>query len=487
MKKNIKTKTHNLYKIIFILVVFLGIGYAFLEANLNINGGVTVEAPELNSYIQGVNVTSGSTTGTPTIIGNDKKEVDFTTALTSDGSSFFEETTTVINKGSKKAYLSGIDIKVYNGTTEITLAAPYEYSITHGDGTAIETGEELAIAGTQTYKFKFNYISGTDMTTVTDYPSYTFKITYNYTDSYTPPVCNNNENITTLSSTTCSANENVTVPAGTICKRAIQLHQEECTQTDYYCSGAGYTASGSKGTTTITYGNCGTQQADPVSGDAFTCDVNGDGTFDELTERFYYVSDYYDTTNKVFDTTTAVLVYYNNVTEGVSCNKNTYAYYGAASVNRRGPETVKLQLPTTTQWSNVSLKNNSRAILAEYTSTHDSPTTEGGTLPRAYSYSGYAARFLTVKELMSGCGLSQVGSCSMGELDTCNYLMENTKYAKSSIGSYGYWLESPHASHSSDVWNVVGGSRDVGSYYANDSSSRGARPVIEVPKNKISY
>ena len=76
MKKNIKTKTHNLYKIIFILVVFLGIGYAFLEANLNINGDVTVEAPELNSYIQGVNVTSGSTSGTPTIIGNDKKEVD---------------------------------------------------------------------------------------------------------------------------------------------------------------------------------------------------------------------------------------------------------------------------------------------------------------------------------------------------------------------------------------------------------------------------
>ena len=181
MKKNIKTKTHNLYKIIFILVVFLGIGYAFLEANLNINGDVTVEAPELNSYIQGVNVTAGSTSGTPTIIGNDKKEVDFTTALTSDGSSFFEETTTIVNKGSKKAYLSGIDIKVYNGTTEITLAAPYEYSITHGDGTAIETGEELAIAGTQTYKFKFNYISGTDMTTVTDYPSYTFKTTYNFT------------------------------------------------------------------------------------------------------------------------------------------------------------------------------------------------------------------------------------------------------------------------------------------------------------------
>ena len=180
-KYNSKTKTHNLYKILFLFVVFLGIGYAFLEANLNINGDVTVEAPELNIYVQSTNVTSGSTAGTPTIIGTDKKEVDFTTALTSDGNSFFEETTTVINKGSKKAYLSGVDVKVYDGTTEITLAAPYEYSITHGDGTPVEPGEELAIAGTQTYKLKFNYISGTDMTTVTDYPSYTFKITYNFT------------------------------------------------------------------------------------------------------------------------------------------------------------------------------------------------------------------------------------------------------------------------------------------------------------------
>ena len=114
MKKNIKTKTHNLYKIIFLFVVFLGIGYAFLEATLNINGDVIVEAPELNVYVQSTSITSGSTTGTPTIIGNDKKEVDFTTALTSDSNSFFEETTTLVNKGSKKAYLKSVDVKVYD-------------------------------------------------------------------------------------------------------------------------------------------------------------------------------------------------------------------------------------------------------------------------------------------------------------------------------------------------------------------------------------
>ena len=488
MKKNNYVKTKNLYKIIFLFVVFLGIGYAFLEANLKVEGDTTVIAPELNTYVQSVAVTTGSTSGTPTIIGNNKIEVDFSTALTNDGNSFFEETTTLINKGTKKSYLQNVEVKVYDaGNNEITLAAPYEYTITHGDGTAVTTGEEVDIDATPTYKFKFNYITGTDMTTVTDYPTYTFKITYNFVTIKPVTVCANNDNITTLSTTKCTANENLTVSAGTICKRAINLHEEECTQTDgtYYCSGAGYTASGSKGTTTITYGNCGTQSSEPVSGDAFTCDVNGDGEFDELTERFYYVSDYYDTTNLTFDTTTAVLIYYNNITEGVSCNANTYAY-DSSNENWHGPETLKLQLPTTTQWSNVSLKNMTRAILAEYETTHNSTTTTGGTLPTAYSYSGYAARLLTAQELMSGCGgLSQVGS-SIGELDTCNYLMENTIYAKSSIGSHGHWLESPNASYSSNVWSVNGYYRFVTyNYYVVNSSYYGARPTIEVPKANI--
>ena len=180
-KSNIRTKTHNLYKVIFLFVVFLGIGYAFLEANLNINGDVTVEAPEFNTYVQSVSVTSGSTSGTPVIVGNDKKEVDFTTALTSDVNSFFETSVTLTNKGSKDAYLQSIDVKVYDGITEVTLAAPYEYILTNNDGTVIEPGHKLTINGTDTYKIKFNYISGTDMSTVTTYPNYTFKIIYNYT------------------------------------------------------------------------------------------------------------------------------------------------------------------------------------------------------------------------------------------------------------------------------------------------------------------
>ena len=93
-----------------------------------------------------------------------------------------------------------------------------------------------------------------------------------------------------------------------ICKRATTLHTEKCTQTDgsMFCSGAGYTTSGSKGTNTITYGNLGTTGS-LNSGDAFDCDVNGDGEYNSDTERFYYVSDYYNTSAKSFENDTAVL------------------------------------------------------------------------------------------------------------------------------------------------------------------------------------
>ena len=55
----------------------------------------------------------------------------------------------------------------------------------------------------------------------------------------------------------------------------LTLHTEECTQTSNYCYAAGY-VEGNKGTT-ITYGNENVTEGVLTSGDAFDCDVNGDG------------------------------------------------------------------------------------------------------------------------------------------------------------------------------------------------------------------
>ena len=88
-----------------------------------------------------------------------------------------------------------------------------------------------------------------------------------------------------------------------LCKRATTLHTEKCSQTSTlsYCSGDGYTLND-----TITYGNLGTKGV-ITSGDAFDCDVNGDGVYDAETERFYYVSNMTNGVTK--DSNTAVLIY----------------------------------------------------------------------------------------------------------------------------------------------------------------------------------
>ena len=268
------------------------------------------------------------------------------------------------------------------------------------------------------------------------------------------------------------------------CIRATVLHTEECTQTDstYYCSGAGYTASGSKGTTTITYGNLGTEGT-LTRGDAFDCDVNGDGTYDATTERFYYVSDLYNTTNQEFDSDYAVLIYYNNTTAGVADNTSSSAIaYESNNENWHGPVKGKTNLPTTTQWSNVSLSNVSRAILTQTGTT----STTGGTLPTAFSYEGYAARLLIYQEVSTACA-GENNPRSTGEFDDCNYLFENTQYSNSALGTLGFWLETPLAGHIAHVWYVYGDQRHVSYNSAHVTGGRAIRPVIEVLKTDIDY
>ena len=219
-----------------------------------------------------------------------------------------------------------------------------------------------------------------------------------------------------------------------ICKRATTLHTENCTQTDskLYCSGAGLIGK------TITYGNKSVTPNELKSGDAFDCDVNGDGKYNSNTERFYYVSDYYNTSTKEFETDTAVLIYYNNVENGISDNNSMITYdstsgIGGLTQNYHGPINAKKALPSSNQWSNISLKNISRSILTE---TRTNKTT-GGTLPSSFSYQGKSARLLTVQEVNYACNIA-MGNFNVGELDNCNYLLENTKYSSSSRENWGY-------------------------------------------------
>ena len=224
---------------------------------------------------------------------------------------------------------------------------------------------------------------------------------------------------------------------------------------------------------THTFGNKNVIERTLTSGDAFDCDVNGNGEYNPETERFYYVTD--------MDDSTAVLIYYNNVEKGKPSNSKLVSY-DSSGENFHGPRTAIEELPSTSEWRNVSLTSNVRSIIAQ----DGTNQTTGGPLPDSFSYSGKAARLLTTQEINKACNIT-VGTATPGELDSCNYLMENTKYSNASIRNYGYWLENPHSGYSDRAWRVSGRDRYVHINTVSNAGYHGVRPVIEVSKSNIEY
>ena len=276
--------------------------------------------------------------------------------------------------------------------------------------------------------------------------------------------------------TICKENRGISAD-GKLCKRAEKLHTEVCNQSDnsLYCSGAGH-----KQGENIVYGNCGTS-GELKSGDAFDCDVDGDGVYNSAIERFYYVSDYYDTITKTFNDKYATLIYYNNVKAGVPDNKATFAY-DSNNENWHGPVIDYVQLPSTSQWSKVTLLKDTRQLLNE---KGEATTSNGSNALGTFTYTDKAGRLLTVQEVNQACGIT-VGSYKAGELAVCEYLLENTKYSTSSF-AYGYWTETAYSNASNVVWSVRGSVRGVGDSIAHDSIGNGFRPAIDVLKTDILY
>lgn len=286
----------------------------------------------------------------------------------------------------------------------------------------------------------------------------------------------------------CSIN----CPQGKICKnntpkcrRATNLHTENCANSNEFgCKENGYELND-----IITYGNTTTISGVLTTGDAFDCDVNGDGVYDSATERFYYISDYFDTNTKQFNDKVAVLVYYSNTTDGIASNSSVE--YDCNNENFNGPVSTIEDLPTTTQWSNIRLYKNSRQIL------NDRNMDEEGEkkYEPAFDYSGYSARLLTYQEVIHGCNTYYYSKSYIQYVDlnvNCSFLLEKTRYANSNYETNGEWLETPISSGNL-VWACISEHSELMSFEPNEmynefnSTGFGARPTIEVVKSEISY
>ncbi len=441
-----------------ILFMLFTIGYAFLTTSVSINGTGYINRAEWNVRFSNIQTKAGSVTPTtiPTI--SDNTSVAFAATLENPGD-FYEFTIDVVNSGTIPAMIDTVSV-LPTLTTE--QANYFSYSVTYSDGAEVISKQLLDAGDTETLKVSFQYLELADNTL---YPIQDQNFQFNLSIDYVQ-----------------ADDTAIDVPHPLPkCIRATTLHTETCTNsyTSYYCQGAGYALN-----STITYGNQTTTEGVLTTGDAFDCDVNGDGTYDASTERFYYVSDYYDTSTTSFNNNVAVLIYYSNVRGGVANTLGTA--YDSSGENWHGPVTARSELPTKSQWSNVSLYKETRPILAENNAT----ATSGGTLPTEFSYTGYAARLLTYQEAYQGCNSYSENNkypTSTGGLDSkCQFLMEGTKFVNNSLATYGPWLESPIASYSLNAYYVSASYRYLYSssaYYTD----RGARPTIEILKSEISY
>ena len=441
-----KVKNRYLILILLFLVIGISVGYAALTTTLNINGSTTIEKASWDIHFENLVKDDDSVVATvDASIDSTKSLIEYTVMLAEPGD-FYEFNVDIVNNGTIDAMISEVLKTGLSSEQEKYI----EYTATYSDGINIEENDLLKSGTSENIKVSVKYkedIVASDLPTEDNLISLSFSIVY------------------------VQADEDAKIREKLICKRATTLHTEECTQKDnnYYCSGAGYTTTGSKKTTTITYGNLGTLGADPVSGDAFDCDVNGDGKYDNETERFYFVNNL-DSNDKY-----AMLIYYNNVSAGIPSSSSNFAYNVDVS-SYLGPQTAILQLPLSSQWKNVSLFNSYRDIL----------DINDNIKVNKFNYSGYAARMLSLSELEKACGVT-VGSYATGELDNCNYLLENTHYSSSSVGTAGYWLETYFSTDSHRLGLVYGHSRDVSSNLSDYSDGCGVRPVIEVLKDNMYY
>ena len=468
-------KTRNIILIVLaVCLIGITVAYATLSQNLNISGvakvGKTswnihftkVLTPKAEGYAEGGKATLNSDSTVLTVSEGILKVPGDTITYVFD----------VINEGDLDAevetVLTTIDsCKASDNTTDVTMYCDkIKYDLVYQDTKeAVKKNDQLLKGESKTLNLIITYDKNKELTSLPN--------TEIVLDNITSTI-----NYTMIQKSSGSTEE----PQNKIvCKRATTLHTEECTQKDTtnYCGGAGYTIAGSRGTTTITYGNLGTSGT-LTTGDAFDCDVNGDGVYDSNTERFYYVSDYYNTSTKAFESDTAVLIYYNNVSSGNSNNKTTYAY-DSSGENFHGPRTAIKELPTTSQWSNISLKNTTRSISNE----SGSNTTTGGTTPSNFSYAGYSTRLLTIEELRIATENNGIPTFQVGEIDNFTYLLENTSF--SNENNFAWWLENVRSDNSRQAWSVNGYYRTVYGNTVEDISSTGVRPAIEVSKTNIEY
>ena len=178
-----KRNSRKMYLALFVLMCFLGIGYAFLQTELQINGTADFLGANWNIHFNNlvvnpdsVELSSGNTAAT---ISESTTEVTYAITLKEPGD-FYEFTVDAVNKGTIDGMVESVTSKM-NGVEITTLPAYMEYSVTYSDGIELAPNQYLKTGETETYKVRIGYkanINASDLPAQTQNKTFSFSVTY---------------------------------------------------------------------------------------------------------------------------------------------------------------------------------------------------------------------------------------------------------------------------------------------------------------------
>ena len=216
-------KRRKSYKYIYgLLVVFIGIGFAYLTANLNINGTTKVSATIWDVHFENVAATSLSnvTPSTAPSAPAASKVTTLTYAVTLvKPGDIYEFTVDVKNAGTLDAMLNSFtnQFKIGSGSWQNVSASTLPnyllYSVTYSDGVSLKEKDKLQAGSSETLKVHIEFnkdVSTTDLTNASGKTIYfTLSLNYNQTDG--TEFASHNFVYTT---STTSCNIGSTIPSG---------------------------------------------------------------------------------------------------------------------------------------------------------------------------------------------------------------------------------------------------------------------------------
>lgn len=184
-----KSKNRKKYVIAtLVFLVFLGIGYAYLQTTLNISGTTKVDKNTWSVYWDNLEVMDDSVLteeageSAATINPSKITEVLFSVNLDKPGE-YYEFTVDAKNEGTIDAMISTITKKVNNSET---IPAYLEYTVTYDDNEPVLQKQKLRAGTMETYRVKVAYNKNIEVNQLPEDDetlSLTFEVTYEQADS----------------------------------------------------------------------------------------------------------------------------------------------------------------------------------------------------------------------------------------------------------------------------------------------------------------